>query len=175
MFTWYNLLSKKGELMADKSLEVENYEHNLNIHFEMKRKELDTLLTSSMPGQLANIKTILWFNVVLLALFFKVCEDQILDTLSKGYLIITGVALIIAIFAMLVGREKDYGAPEEMDMANRYEDNDWTKSQFLIDMLNTTQSSIEFNRIMVTKRAKLMNLATIFTFCSTVYFLILIF
>ena len=161
--------------MIEKSLEVENYEHNLKIHYEMKRKELDTLLTSSMPGQLSNIKTILWFNVVVLALFLKIYEDNILDLLSNGYLLITGVALLIALVAMLIGREKDYGAPEEMDLVNQYADNEWTKSQFLIDMLNTTQSSIKFNRSMVTKRAKLMNLATIFTVVSTIYFLILIF
>jgi hypothetical protein len=161
--------------MSEKSLEVENYEHNLTIHHELKRKELDTLLTTSMPAQLANIKTILWFNIVMLLLFFKAFETTKVDMLYKGYLVIIGTTLLIAVSAMLIGREKDYGAPEEMNLASKYIDNEWTKSQFLIDMLNTTQTSIEFNRTMVTKRAKLMNLATFFTLISTIYFLILIF
>lgn len=159
--------------MAEKSLEVENYEHNLTMHYETKRKELDILLTSSMPNQLSNIKTLLWFNVVSMALFFKMFLS--IGHTEKGYLILASTSIIIAIYAMLVGREKDYGSPEELDLASKYKDTRWTKSQFIIDMLNTTQKSIAFNREMVILRAKLMNLSTILTFISTVYLLILLF
>lgn len=159
--------------MNEKSLEVKNYEHNLTMHYETKRKELDTLLTSSMPNQLSNIKTLLWFNVVSMAIFFKLFVT--IEHIHKGYLILVSVSILIAIVAMLVGREKDYGSPEDLTLSSTYDDNDWTKSQFILDMLNVTQTSIEFNRVMVSARAKLMNLSTNFTFVSTVYLVILFF
>ncbi|MCF6341057.1 MAG: hypothetical protein L3J10_09990 [Sulfurimonas sp.] len=159
--------------MCKKSLEVENYEHNLTIHYETKRKELDTLLTSSMPNQLSNIKTLLWFNVVSLAIFFKLFETII--HIDKGYLLLASASILVAIFSLLVGREKDYGSPEDLTLSSKYDDNSWTKSQFIIDMLNVTQKSIEFNRTMVAVRAKLMNLSTFFTFISTIYLVILFF
>lgn len=159
--------------MSEKSLEVENYEHNLTMHYDTKRKELDTLITSSMPNQLSNIKTLLWFNVVSMALYFRVFTT--IEHAGKGYLIMVSISILIAIFTMLVGREKDYGSPEELDLASKYKDTQWTKSQFIIDMLNTTQNSIKFNRKIVILRARLMNLSTIFTFISAIYLLILLF
>jgi len=76
---------------------------------------------------------------------------------------------------MLVGREKDYGSPEELDLASIYKDTKWTKSQFIVDMLHITQRSIIYNRGVVILKARLMNLSTIFTFISTLYLLILLF
>ena len=40
--------------MIKKDLEVQNYETNLKMHYEAKRKELDILLTSSIVAD--NIK-----------------------------------------------------------------------------------------------------------------------
>jgi len=159
--------------MQSKSLEVQDYEHNLKIHYESKRKELEILLTSSMPNQLSNIKTLLWFNVASLALLFK--YFTVIDTSQKGYLILVSVSILILLFAMLVSRQKDYGSPEDVLLASTYQSGKWTQSRFILDMLATVQHSIEFNRTMVMQRAKMMNIATFMTFFSTIYLVLMIF
>lgn len=159
--------------MIEKTLEVQNYESNLKMHYEAKRRELEMLVTSSMPNQLSNIKTLLWFNVASIALLFKYFST--IDTFQKAYLLIVGAAVVLLIFSMLIAREKDYGTPEDVTLASTYESTKWTHSQFSLDLLATTQSAILFNRKMVLKRARLMNLATLFTFVSTIYLILLVF
>lgn len=63
-------------------LEVESYEHNLKLHYEAKRKELDILLSNSIPNQLANMKTILWINFLLIGLMLQFIKNfPLFDTI----------------------------------------------------------------------------------------------
>jgi len=159
--------------MNEKDLEVQNYESNLKLHYESKRKELEMLITSSMPNQLSNIKTLLWFNVASMALLFKQFDS--IDLLQKAYLVLVAASIILLIFAMLIARQKDYGSPEDVTLASKYVDGKWKQAQFILDLLGTTQSAILFNRTVVSSRAKLMNIATLFTFFATIYLILLIF
>ena len=159
--------------MIEKDLEVQNYETNLKLHYEAKRKELEMLITSSMPNQLSNIKTLLWFNVASMALFFKYFQS--IELLQKAYLVLVSASIVLLIFAMLVARQKDYGSPEDVTLASKYESGKWTQVRFTLDMLATTQNAILFNRTVVSSRAKLMNIATLFTFFATIYLILLIF
>lgn len=159
--------------MNNSNLEVENYEHNLKIHYDTKRKELEVLLSTSMPAQLSNIKTLLWFNVVSVA--FTLRFHPLMTEWQRGYILLAAAAIISALASMLVGRQKDYGAPEDMALASTYADDEWTKSQFLIDMLHTTQRAIELNRAMVSRRADLMRLSTYYTFVGTCLLILLLY
>lgn len=70
---------------------------------------------------------------------------------------------------MLTSRIKSYGVNDGIDMMSTYDDtNIWTRSQALVDMLNTIQLSLEENRKALIQRGKLTNLATYFTFLSII-------
>ena len=71
----------------DKDLEVKNYEHNLTMHYEAKRKELDIQLSSSMPGQMSTIKTILWINFLLIGLMMQFIKKFPLPDVIVGFFI----------------------------------------------------------------------------------------
>ncbi len=155
--------------------EVEDYEHNIKIYYEAKRKELDIMLTNSMPSQLSNMKTILWINIVFMALVFQIIKKFPLSDLIIGFYVLSLSSIIIILIAMLTNRTKSYGVHDDINiMSNNYIDinNPWNKSQAIYDMVNTIQYSIEENRIVLSNRGKLMHLATWFSFFSIFIFVL---
>jgi len=154
-------------------LEIENYEHNLKIHYEAKRKELDILLTSSIPIQLSNMKTILWINFLMIGLMFQFLKKFPLPDIVIGFFILSLCAIISILFAMLTNRTKSYGVYDDVKTMSTYEDDNWTKSRAIFDMLNMLQIAIEDNRLVIINRAKLMHVATWFTLASIVFLVII--
>lgn len=155
--------------MDEKSLEVKNYEHNLTMHYEAKRKELDILLTSSIPQQLSNMKTILWMNYLMIGLMLQLINKFPLSKLIIGFFLFSLAAVISVIFAMLTNRSKSYGVPKDIRHMSNYEDHEWTISQATFDMLDALQDSVQENAKVITNRAKLMHIATWFTLCSILF------
>lgn len=153
----------------DKKLEVENYEHNLKLHYEAKRKELDILLSNSIPNQLSNMKTILWINFLAIGLILQFIKKFPLHDIIIGFFILSLCAIFTVLIAMLTNRTKSYGVIDDIKMMSTYEDSHWTKSQALFDMLNAVQESILDNRNVITNRAKLMNIATYLTSSALVF------
>ncbi|MDQ7084419.1 MAG: hypothetical protein Q9M36_05605 [Sulfurovum sp.] len=66
-------------------LKKENNEHNLKLHYEALRKELDIVLTSSIPQQLANMKTLLWVNFIMIGLILQTIKKFPLPTLLYAF------------------------------------------------------------------------------------------
>ena len=153
-------------------LEVENYETNLKLLYEAKRKELDILLTSSMPIQLSNMKTILWINFIMIGVILQFIKKFPMNEIMVGFFYSSSLAIIAILIAMLTSRIKSYGVNDGIDMMATYNDDKWTKSQALYDMLSTLQLSLEENRKALVKRGKLTNLATYFTFLSIIVIII---
>lgn len=162
--------------MEEKSLDVTNYEANLKLHYEAKRKELDILLTSSMPTQLSTIKTLLWMNIVMIGLMMQIFRSIPLTVIAKGFFLLSIVSICIILAAMLIKRVKSYGVIDDILYSRNLDDSKWTISQGLIDMLSAAHSSIVDNRAVIESRAKLMHIATWFTLfailllCLSVWF-----
>lgn len=153
-------------------LDVESYEHNLKLHYEAKRKELDILLANSLPNQLSNIKTILWINFLMIGLIFQFIKKFPLPDTIIAFFILSSLSIVIVLIAMLSNRTKSYGVNDDLEMMSKLEVNKWTKSQGLIDMLHALQKSILDNRIVLTNRGKLMHIATWFTLFSILFIII---
>lgn len=156
-----------------KDLTVQNYEHNVKMHYEAKRKELDILLTSSIPSQLSNMKTILWINFLMIGLILQFIKKIPLSDLLIGFFILSLCAILCILVAMLKNRTKSYGVPEDLELMNSYDSTDeWIVFRATKDMMYALQESIKENRKVIIERAKLMHLSTWFTFFSLVLIII---
>lgn len=155
--------------MADKSQDVENYETNSKLHYEAKRKELDILLTSSIPQQLANMKTILWINFLMIGLMLQLIKKFPLPEIIIGFFILSLAAILFVLFAMLTNRSKSYGVPSDPLYMSTYEDDRWTISQATLDMLQMLQDAVNDNGIVIQNRGRFMHLSTWFTLCAILF------
>ncbi|EAH8851413.1 hypothetical protein A0U24_05740 [Campylobacter lari] len=55
----------------------ENYEKNLKLQLESKRKDLDIQLTSIIPNQLVLVRTYLWFSTLIIASILTIFSNKI--------------------------------------------------------------------------------------------------
>lgn len=157
-----------------KDLEVENYEHNIKMHYEAKRKELDILLTSSLPQQLSNMKTLLWVNFLMIALMLQFIEKFPLPDTIVGFFFLSLCGIFSVLIAMLTNRKRFHGVPTDRLLMSTYEDNDWTISRATLHMLDAADDAVKNNRKVLLERAKLMHLSTLFTSVS-IFFIIVSF
>ena len=151
------------------NLEVENYEYNLKIHYEAKRKELDILLSSSIPTQLSNMKTLLWINFLFIGLILQFIKKFPLSDIVIGFFLFSLLAILFILFAMLTNRSKSYGVHDDIQLMSQYSDDVWTKSRAIYDMLNTVQVSIIDNRKVLLNRAHKMHIATFLTLAALIF------
>ena len=156
-----------------RTLEVENYEHNLEKLYEAKQNENNILLTSSIPIQLTQMKTLLWINFAFIGFMFQIINNFNLSQLHIAFLIFSICAIYAILFSMLRGDKKAYGVNDDIDIMNSYEDNEWTKSQVMIDMISSLQVSLEYNRKILSKRGKLLQFAKYFTLLSSIVIIII--
>jgi hypothetical protein len=155
-------------------IEVENYEHNLKLLHDAKQNENNILLTSSIPTQLTQIKTLLWINFAFIGFMFQVINYFNLSQLFIAFLVFSITAIYLSLFSMLGENKKAYGVNDDIQIMSQYEDNKWTKSQVLYDMISSLQVSLEYNRKILNKRGKLLKIAKYFTLLSS-FTIILIF
>ena len=158
--------------MDTKDLEVENYEHNLKLHYEAKRKELDILLTSSIPTQFSNMKTLLWINFLMVGFMLHALKKFPMPDILIGFFILSVCSILSVFLAMLLYRTKSYGVPDNIKYMSIYADNEWTKCQATFDMLDVTHEAVKDNRIMLQKKAKFMHIGTWLTFASLLFAII---
>ncbi|MGB3751090.1 MAG: hypothetical protein WA945_05940 [Arcobacteraceae bacterium] len=155
--------------------EVENYEHNLKLYYEAKRKELDIILSNSMPTQMNNIKTLLWMNFLLIGLMFQFIKKFPIPDIVIGFFILSLCAIICVLMAILSNRTKSYGTLDSYEHISEYVNNKWTKSQFFIDMIDSVIYSIKHNRKILHNKSKLMHLSTWFTLLAILFIIIAFF
>lgn len=156
------------------NFEITNYEHNLKIHYEAKRKELDILLSSAIPQQLSNMKTLLWVNFLMIGLMLQFVKKFPLSDIIIGFFLLSLCAVITIMIAMLTHRTKSYGVPDDILHMSTYQDNKWTISQAILDMLNAADIAVKENREIIVKRAELMHLSTWFTVVA-IFFIVVSF
>lgn len=152
------------------------YEDNLRLYFESKRKDLDILLTSTIPTQKSLMKTILWLNTTILAL--------VIASLSKSigiiFLSIPFVFSFLAIFNILKslkdGREKTFGT-FSLSHVNDLYSNDNAKIQGLYDMNNSLDIAFKNNADLVKKRAERIATATNYSIVSitTIFIMVILY
>jgi hypothetical protein len=153
----------------EQKTQIERYEQNIKLHYEAKRKELDILLSSSIPTQLSNMKTILWINFLMIGLIFQFIKKFPLPDIIVGFFFLSISAIVVVLAAMLFNRTKSYGVPDNPEYINCYDSSDdWMTFRVTKDMIYTLQGSIEENRKVIINRAKLMHIATWFTTSSLI-------
>lgn len=148
--------------------EVSNYTNNLKMHLELRRKDLDIMLTSSMPLQFSHMKTLLWLNLLIIGLILNFTQHLNLSDLIVTTLLFAVLAIVVVMTAWLTNRDRSYGSPSEPDLMSRYEDNDWTQAKATLDMIGLVDSSIKENAKVLTNRGKLMHLSAISTLCAII-------
>lgn len=159
--------------MSDINEQIKKYEENLKLHYEAKRKELEILLTSSIRDQLANMKTILWINFLMIGLMLQYTNTIPLPKIIIGFFILSLCALFCILIAMLFNRIKSYGVAEDLEHINKYDMSDnWVNFRITKDFMYALQESIEDNRRIIINRSKLMYVATWFTFVSLLFIVV---
>ncbi|UFS63040.1 hypothetical protein LOH54_02680 [Sulfurimonas sp. HSL-3221] len=152
---------------------IESYEHNLRLHYDAIRKELDLLLGSSIPHQFNIIKTILWLNVVLIGISFKVTENGALLWIVIPFFVMSLTSILIALFGMRLGKFTNYGVDQRIFLMSKIPDNSWTKTQGLLTMMHGAERAVRYNGINIIRRARLIRKAVVTTILSLLLLLIL--
>ena len=153
---------------------VTNFEDNLKLHQESKRKILDIMLSSSMPHQVQNIKTILWMNLLFIGLssqIFKNIEFNYIHVAFYGFI---SLSILLMIIALLKNRYKWYGGYDDINYAHNIYDNKFSKSDMIGTLLKNDDIAITKNREIMKNTAWYMNLSLKSTLVSFVLFLSII-
>lgn len=150
---------------------IQDYEENLKLHYESKRKELDLLLSSSLPHQISNIKMILWINFLFLGLSTTVLKSlQFYCAYLIPYLI-SLFAIISMLIALTKRRSKMYGGIDQLDyVLTDIEDGRYAKSKMLSGLLHNTYEAVEYNRDTLQRISKYLRFSILATFVAVVLF-----
>ena len=146
----------------------DDYESNLKLHLDAAQSELRIILSSSMQNQVNNIKTILWINMLFIAISIqlpKELELSIYTFVSFYSLVILSVALLL--IALLIKRYKYYGTIET-DYAAKIYNSKFQTMDMLATLLGTTQQAIQKNKDIMKHISEYMHLATWLTFLSLI-------
>lgn len=158
-------------------LEIEAYEANLKLHYESVKNELDTLIRSSIPLQMSTIKTILWFNIVLLGLSLQIIDK--FGSFSGRYTIILLVAACLAIGtalkAMMTGKKIHYGNYLKRTYMMDIPSNKWEKVNGLYRLFHDVSRAVRYNGIVLIRRKRYIRWAMIFSIITMIYFVLLVY
>ena len=153
---------------------LENLEYNLKLHHESKRKILDIMLSSSMPHQVQNIKTILWMDLLFVGLssqIFKSIEFNYIHTIFYAFI---SLSVLLLMVALLKNRYKWYGGYDDIDYAHDLYDNKYAKSDMLGTLLKNDDLAISQNNKIMKNTAWYMNYALKSTFVAFILFILII-
>ena len=155
---------KKQELKNQK--EIEDYEENLKLHYESKRKELDIILSSSLPHQINNIKMVLWVNFLFLGLAITVSKIIHFTWIFYSSFACSIIAVICMLIALMRRRSKMYGSIDQLDYVDQeIKDGIYAKSTMLSGLVHNAFEAVEYNRETLQILAKYLRKSII---CTTV-------
>lgn len=152
----------------------QTYKSNLKLHQESKRKILDIILSSSMPHQLQNIKTILWVNLLFIGLSVQIFKEISFSWYQLLFYVPVVVSVALLLVAMLSKRYKWYGGYDDIDYAYDIYDNENADTKMIATLLKNDDIAIKENKKIMRYLARLMHLALWSTFAAFVAFLIII-
>lgn len=164
----------------NKTTSFSDYEHNLKLHYEAKRKDLDIITSSSIPTQFSIIKTLIWINLVMFGLTATFFKDEIRQELGLfQVLIFTDLSIMLigaffGIFALLIRNRPIYGSIYEQSIMYHIQDGIDAKSTALLGYIRHVTLAIRYNILLLSKRARYMRVSTITTATATALILLLI-
>lgn len=149
------------------------YEHNLKLYFDSKRKDLDILLSTTIPTQKSLMKTILWLNSSILAFILTLLSRKVGIIFLALPFTFSFVAILLILFSLKDGRDKAFGTPllSEIDKIPQDENE---RIQALYDINTCLDKAFKINIDAVKKRAAKIAKATNFTIYSTISICIMV-
>jgi len=141
--------------------EAEDYTYNLKLHLDAKRSTLDTILRVSMPHQLANMRTIMWINLLLIGFSLHMSGIYGLNIWLYLFWLAASFAIVLIIAAMLQRRIKYYGCIEDNDfMADKIHYNSpYARAEAISVLINMVDGAIQKNFDIMGYLAKWMHTA----------------
>ncbi len=151
---------------------IEDYEHNLKLYNESIRKDLDIILSSTIPIQKNLMKTLLWINSVVIGLLTSLMKYDLKNTfiilsISIPYTF-SFMAIMILLISLKDGRVKAFGTPS-MNSLEDIEPNKWAKSQGLANINHSLKKAFDINSVIVIKRGERIARAVNFTILSVIF------
>ena len=152
---------------------IENREKNLTLHYESVRKDLDIVLTSTIPTQKNLMKTILWINASIIG---AVVVQEAPLLYFKWLLIpffFSFFAILLIVYSLKKGQTKSFGEAD-INKIEQLASDKFEHIHGLSIMMYTAKDALEQNLIIVAKRAKNLSGAITFTLVSLLALLLYI-
>ncbi len=165
---------EKRQREEEKSLKrIHDYEDGLQLHYESKRKELDLLLSSSLPHQISNIKMVLWMNF----LFLGISTSLFNHIQFHGFYLVSYLTSFFAIAMMMIALTqrgaKFYGSIDDINyVQDVIIDTPYPKAKMLAGLLHNTFEAVEYNRGTLQVLSKYLRRSIIATFIAVATFFI---
>ncbi|WP_298061802.1 hypothetical protein [uncultured Campylobacter sp.] len=157
-----------------KAKSLENYEKNLKLNLEAKRKDLDNITTSVIPSQLTLIRMFLWLSFSIVgAAFYAIKLDEISS--SQFYFLSAIVITTVAIITLCLIAIKSSAVRLTANLDNAYfKDNiaqdDSEHAQGLIAMLDVTSQALGLAQDNVNKTGRILRVVTYLSF-AVIFFI----
>ena len=148
------------------------YEQNLQVHQESKRNILNIMLSTSMPHQLQNIKTILWVNLLFVGLATQYLRDIAFSVYHLLFYIPVVISVSLLLLAMLSKRFKWYGGYDDIDYSYTLYEEEKPHTTMLATLLKNDEIAIKENKKIMKHIATFMHYAlwsTLVAFISFVF------
>jgi len=150
------------------SSQIDNYEKNLKLNYDAIRKDLDILLTNTIPTQKNLMKTYLWLNTTIIGFVITIYST---NGIIFGFLLIPFVFSFIAILGILsslsIGQVKTFGHID-IDEMEKIEIDEYEHTKGIFKMLHSTKTAFTMNIDVVSTRAKSLKKSLFFTKLSFV-------
>jgi uncharacterized membrane-anchored protein len=143
------------------------YEENLKMYLDSIRKDLDIILTSTIPTQKNLMKTILWLNTSILALCIAGLNSGISVLFYSIPFALSISAILLILASLRDGRTKYFGGMTLEYVTSLYA-NDNQKMQGLYDLSKSIENAFEKNTQIVEKRSKKLSTSTNLTMISII-------
>lgn len=156
----------------DKKIEAEEY--NLKLYYDSIRKDLDIILTSTIPTQKNLMKTLLWINATIIGVCltaFKAGVEYYYAIIPFGF---SFASILLILISLKSGRVKSLPSPS-IEAIQDITKNKRMKCEALIGMSQTCKKSIDTNVKIVIGRANKLSQSTNLTIISFIWIAIMLF
>lgn len=154
---------------------MENYEKNLKLNLEAKRKDLDNITTSIIPFQLTLIRMFLWLSFSSLgAVFYFVKPDRIINVCQAYFLVLISLTVICTAIVCLMAIKESADRPTAHLDNNYFRDHinqdDYEHVKGLMAMLDVTTKALDIAAKSMAKAGKMLRRAIYLSF-ATLFFI----
>ncbi|EOH4070568.1 hypothetical protein ACMCG3_000345 [Campylobacter jejuni] len=169
------------------SISYENYEKNLKLQLESKRKDLDIQLTSIIPNQIVLVRTYLWFSTLIVASILTIFSSQIKSLYFDNFFSLQSfsvISMIIALFLSayciflcfkaILNISNRYFPGDAYEKFAKFETDDLEHVHGLNEMISETFVAYKENDKIIHNAAKSLRKAFWFNFISLLFFIVFI-